>query len=151
MLKISLDKPTYSPGGTITAVIALSLDKPTKARGIFARLFCTERNMVKLSKVMDQYDLDRAAELGTPYSGTIKWREEERDSVFYDQEKKISNEGDYSSGIFVARFALPANAPPTSREFGHDNKITEWKLSAKLDIPLAPDTSHAVEVFVEGI
>ena len=49
------------------------------------------------------------------------------------------------------QFDLPANATPTSLEFGHDNKITMWKISAKLDLPFATDESCDADVFVEGL
>jgi hypothetical protein len=101
--------------------------------------------------VIDKYDLDRAAELGVPYSGTVKWHDEERDYVSFDQEKKIAGQGLFLEGVYEARFRLPQNASPTSREFGHDSKTTVWKISAKLDIPLAPDKSDEKEIVVQGL
>jgi hypothetical protein len=150
MLSVLPNRPFYAPGDTIIAVITLILDKPAKARGIYARLECIEKSKVKVSKVIDQYDLDRAAELGVPYSGTIKWREEERLTVFFEEEKKISNEGDYSSGTFLAKFILPKNAPPTAKDYGQGGKTTEWRITAKLNIPLAPDENGTTEVIVKA-
>lgn len=150
-LSISPDRDSYAPGETITATISLSLPKPAKARGIFATLACEERSRVQTTRVMTQHELMHERELGIPHTNDIKTEVHETSGMRFPQEKKIRPEGLFGSGIFKVEFQLPPDAPPTSREFGHDNKIHIWKLRAKLDIPLAPDINTEKEIFVSGL
>ena len=151
MITISLDKSSYRAGDTIIAKIDLRLDQPTRARGIYAKLVCSERKKVKVDRVMDKYDYDRQRDLGVPVSTNIISVTEERSRAWFAQEKKIMGEGDFLSGAYGIQFTLPQNAPPTSREFGHDNLMHVWKVNVKLDIPLAIDENADCEVFVEGL
>ena len=152
MLRIELGKPTYSPGETVSAHVITNPAKPIQARGLFIRLACFERKIVAVDRVIDKYDLDRAAELGVPYSGTIKWRDEERDSVVFEKEAKVCGEREFSGEeYFDVTIDLPKDAAPTIEELGHDSKTIRWTLSAKLDIPFAPDANCDVEVVVEGL
>jgi len=151
MLTIETDQDSYSAGDTIIATVKLRLGKKTKARGIYVRLVCRERELVKTTTVMDRYDYDRDKEMSIPYSSHMETKTEERDRVFFEQEKKVCGEGEFLEGVYEAGFILPKNAPPTSREFGHDNRIHVWKISAKLDVPFALDKNAEKEIFVEGL
>ncbi|MFA6214398.1 MAG: hypothetical protein WC717_03925 [Candidatus Micrarchaeia archaeon] len=152
MMSISLDRASYAAGDIVTATISLRREKPAKARGVYASLSCTEQHQVKTTVVIDQYTLDRHKEMGIPYSSNIETRTVKRDSVLFSQEKKLSGEREFSGEeAFTVQFTLPRNASPTSHEFGHDGKIHIWKLSAKLDIPMAMDDNASKEVVVEGL
>ena len=151
MVKISLDNDSYMPGGTITATVTVSLGSPTKARGLYAKLICTEGRIHRRTVVMDKYMLDREHELGVPYTTNTQQEEEMRSRVIFEQEKKVAGEGNYSSGTFTVSFTLPENAAPTSHDFGHDDRTHVWKLSAKLDLPLALDKGDEAEVIVGGL
>ncbi len=50
MISISLDKPSYKAGDAVIATISIKLDKPTSARGIFAKLVCSEKKKSKRKK-----------------------------------------------------------------------------------------------------
>ena len=152
MISISLDSPSYSAGGIINATICVSLKKTTKARGLFATLSCTERKQVKTQVMLDKYDFERDREMGQPYSSHMETKTETRENILSNQEKKICGEREFSGEEnFTVQFVLPANAAPTSREYGHDNTIHLWKLSVKLDIPFAIDDNADADVFVEGL
>ena len=151
MISISLDKGSYSPGESIRATVTVRLDKPVRARGIYARLVCNERKKVKVDRVMDQYDIDRRKELGVPHSTNIVTTTEERTRVWFEQEKKVAESAEFYEGSYDVVFNLPSGAPPTSYEFGHDGMVHVWKMSVKLDIPLAPDENDEIEVVVSGL
>lgn len=150
-MTITLDKAEYYPGDAVEATIRLELDDAVKARGVFARLTCMERKKVKYTRHIPQAEIEEKRRLGlyteVPY--TTEERVEERTT--YDEEKKIGNEGGYKEGEFKVKFVIPANARPTSREFGHDSRIDVWNLHAKLDIPFAKDVNADQEVFVAGL
>jgi len=151
MLAIETDRDAYSAGDTVIATVKLSLDKRTKARGVYVRLVCKERKMVKTTTVMDRYDYDRDREMSVPYSSHMETKTEERTKNWFEQEKKVCGEGEFVEGTYEVRFSLPKNAPPTSHEFGHDNLIHVWKISAKLDVPFAIDKNAQKEIFIEGL
>ena len=152
MISISLDRASYAAGGAITATISVSQKKPVKARGLSATLSCAGRRQVKTDVVLDQYDFSRDEKLGIPYSSNMKTRTDELDSVVFSQEKQICGAREFSGeAVFTVQFALPANAAPTSREFGHDNAIYIWNMSVRLDIPMAMDEHAVADVFVEGL
>lgn len=151
MIAIKTDKSSYAAGDTIIATVRVSLKKKLKARGIFVRLVCRERKLVKTMAIMDRYDYERDREMSVPYSSHMETRTEERSRSWFEQEKRICGEGEFFEGEYEARFALPKNAPPTSHEFGHDNLIHIWKISAKLDVPFALDKNAEKEILVEGL
>ena len=152
MLLIDPDSVSHAAGDTMTASITVILEKPVKARGLFATLVCNERKLVKSTVVLDKYDFERDKEMGQPYSSHMETKTEELGRTAYEQEKKICGERTFSGEeAFTVQFTIPKSAPPTSREFGHDNTIHIWKLRAKLDIPLALDENAEAEIFVEGI
>jgi len=152
MISITLDSPSYSAGGIINASILVSQKKATKARGLYATLFCTERKQVKTTVVLDRYDYDRDREMGQPYSSHMETKTEMRENVIFNQEKRICDAREFSGEeTFTAQFVLPKNASPTSHELGHDNLIHIWKLRVKLDIPFAIDENADAEIFVEGL
>ncbi|MCX6771342.1 MAG: hypothetical protein NTX79_04770 [Candidatus Micrarchaeota archaeon] len=152
MISVSLDRASYAAGDTITATISVSQQKPLSARGLSAALSCTERRQVKTEVQLDKYDFDRDEKLGIPYSSNMATKTEELDSVISSQEKALSGAREFfGEEKFTAQFALPPDAAPTSREFGHDSTIHIWKLRAKLDIPMAMDENAETEVFVEGL
>ncbi|MFA6328272.1 MAG: hypothetical protein WCY41_02420 [Candidatus Micrarchaeia archaeon] len=152
MLSVSLDRASYSAGDTISATISVRQQKPLEARGLSAALACSARKMVKTTVVLDRYDYDRDREMGQPYSSHMETKTEERGSTAFEQEKQVCGKRTFSGDeTFTVQFTLPANAAPTSREFGHDNAIYIWKLRVKLDIPFAIDENAEAEVFVEGL
>ncbi len=151
MLAITLDRDSYAAGDTVRAAVSLTLKKPVRARGLFARLVCVERHKVTEQRIMDAYDYARERELGGFKETHLQPVTTVHENVVADMKRDISGEGEYSSGERVVEFALPPNAQPTSHEFGHDNKTFVWKLSVKLDIPLAIDENAEKEVFVEGL
>ncbi|MFA6907436.1 MAG: hypothetical protein WC263_01270 [Candidatus Micrarchaeia archaeon] len=152
MISISLDSSSYPAGGTINAAIIVSQKKAVKARGLYATLSCTERKQVKTQVMLDKYDFERDREMGQPYASHMETRTETRESIPFSQEKKISGGREFSGEeTFSVQFVLPANAAPTSREYGHDNAIYAWALRVKLDIPFAIDENADAEVFVEGL
>ena len=152
MISIALDSSSYSAGGILNATISVSQKKPVKARGLYATLSCTERKQVKTQVVLDKYDYDRDREMGQPYSSHMETKTETRENIVFSQGKKICDEREFSGEEnFTVQFTLPANAAPTSREYGHDNTINIWKLRVKLDIPFAIDENADADVFVEGL
>jgi len=152
MMSISLDRASYAAGDTITATISVREAKPLPARSLVATLACNERKLVKTTVVLDRYDYDRDRELGQPYLSHMETKTEERQKAAFEQEKQLCGAHTFSGEEnFTVQFALPANAQPTSREFGHDNAIYVWKMHAKLDIPMAIDEHAEAEVFVEGL
>ena len=151
MLEIHLHSQSFRPGEPVRATIRLALAKPVKARSLAATLECFEKRRVEVQKVLDQYELDRRKELGIPPAGNMITTTEERSSTIFSREQVISGETDYSRGEYRVSFPLPADAKPTSREFGHDGKIHVWTLRAKLDVPRAIDENAETEVIVSGL
>ncbi len=151
MILITLGKPGYAPGETISAQIRVSLKKPVKARGIVATLVCVERRLEKRTRVMDAYDHRENQELGIPRSTHLETEMHESSKAWFKQEKKVSEEGMYKEGTFNVEFELPRDAKPTSHAFGHDNLIHIWTLRVKLDVPMALDENAEKEVFVSGL
>lgn len=152
MISISLDRAAYAAGDTITATISVRQGRPVEARSLTATLTCSERKLVKSQVVLDRYDYDRDKEMSIPYSSHMETKTEQRVRTAFEQERKLCGKRTFSGEEnFTAQFSLPANAAPTSREFGHDNAITLWKLRAKLDVPYAFDDNAEAEVMVEGL
>lgn len=142
------DKEEYLPGETVNATIRISLGKPVKARGIFAVLYCDEMTKVSVERVMTDFERQQRRELGMFADTHLKKDTDYRHKIVHKQEKKIAGEGEFSSGEYEVSFALAQNAHPTDLEYGHNNKIVQWKLKAKLDIPLAPDLNAEKEIIV---
>ena len=151
MLKISVDKKSYAPGETIAASITLVLEKPVKARGIFAQLYCNEQKIEDSFTIIDDAEKRRIEDLGLHVHSTVKEVKSEVDEELFLQEKQVGNQTEYASGTFACAFTLPQDAPPTSYEFGADKKIHIWHLCAKLDVPFAPDMNDEIEILVSGL
>jgi hypothetical protein len=151
MISIKPWQSSYAPGEAINATITLRLDKPMRARGITAKLYCHEQKQVKTNVVLDKYEFDRDKEMGNPYVSHMETKTEIRQRDFLTQVKKVGGGDEYSSGEYTVMFLLPPNAPPTSHEFGHDGLIHIWRLKATLDIPLALDENDEVEINVSGL
>jgi hypothetical protein len=151
MITIVPENPSYAPGETINASITLRLGKPVRARSLTARLHCHEQKQVKTTVVLDKYEFDRDKEMGNPYVSHMETKTEIRERDILSQVKRISGGDEYNSGEYSVSFTLPANAPPTSHEFGHDDTIHVWKLKVTLDIPLAIDENEEVEISVSGL
>ena len=150
MLSIKLDKESYRAGETINVSVGLKLQKPVKIRGLTVELACYEKLKVKDTRVMDEYDYARKRELGlSPTTNLTTTITEEDERLFY-QKREFSG-GEYCDEVFDAAFTLPPDAPPTSLEFGHDDKTFAWKVFAKLDVPFALDENAEADVFVEGL
>ncbi|MBN2121746.1 hypothetical protein JW721_01650 [Candidatus Micrarchaeota archaeon] len=151
MMRITLDKGSYWPGEKITATIKIDYGKPVKARGLYAKLICKEREIIERTTYMTEDDYRREKELGLQRSSHMKTTKEEEEEVLFEKKIKLAEEGEFSSGEYTAEFTLPKNAEPTSHEFGHDKKIHVWWLKVNLDIPWALDKKEEKEVFVEGL
>ena len=150
MLSIKLDKDSYKAGDTINVSVELKLSKPVKIRALVVEFACFERKKVKVTRELDDYDFARRRELGLVYTSNVTTEVVEEGSRLFYQKKEFSG-GEYCNESFDVGFAIPADAPPTSLEFGHDNKTDIWKVFAKLDVPLALDENAEADVFVEGL
>lgn len=150
MMKITLDRSSYRAGETVNVSVQLKLSKPVKARAIVVEFACYERKKVKVTRELDDFDYARRRELGLVYTSNVTTDVVEEGTRKFYQIKEFSG-GEFMEGAFDVSFTLPQDAPPTSREFGHDDKTFVWKVSAKLDVPLALDENAEAEVFVEGL
>jgi hypothetical protein len=151
MIRITLDKGSYWPGGKVVATIKIGYKKPVKARGLYAKLTCKEREVIERTSHMTHDEHRRRKELGLHRTSHMKTVKREESEVLFKREAKLAGEGEFSSGEYEAEFTLPKDAKPTSHEFGHDKKIHVWRLKVNLDIPWALDKKAEKEVFVEGL
>jgi hypothetical protein len=151
MIGLKMDKERYWPGEETTATITLDFGKPVKARGLYAKLSCKERETVEKTEYMTQDDYRRQKELGMQPSSHMKTVTREEEETLFEKEVKLSGEGEYSQGEYTATFIIPKDAKPTSHEFGHDKKIHVWMLRVKLDTAWALDKRVEKEIFVEGL
>lgn len=142
------DKNSYYGGQTVTAEITLKFKKPIKMRGIQAELYCHQKQRIKKRWQMDTHDYRLDTELGIPRYRNVKTRFVHTASVIHKRTKKIAGEGEYSKETFKVKLDLPYDAPLTSYEFGHDNKIYKWFLKVKLDVPLNVDKNAKTEILV---
>ncbi len=148
---VALDKTSYSAGEAVHARVSLELPRPTKVRGVYAVLTCSERKKEQVTRMMTPDEQQRRQDLGVPYSTDLKTEIREHSSNWFFQEKKIAGEQILYKAELSASFQLPHNAMPTSLEFGHDNAIHIWRLTVRVDIPLALDMNASAEVHVEGL
>lgn len=151
MIRIETDKRSYWPGEKITATILLDFRKPIKARGLYAGLWCQEKEKRKTTTYLDAYDYRMEKELGIPRSTHMKTVTREEEETLFEKEVRIAGEGEYTKGEFTLNFTLPRDAKPTSYEYGHDSKIHSWKLKVRLDIAMGLDKNAEKEIFVEGL
>lgn len=151
MISLLLDKEKYMKGDKVNLKIILNLEKPINVRGVYASLLCHEKKKIVLVREMDHYDYNEEKSLGLLRSTNIKKTVDYRDDIIYREDKVVAPAGIYFKEEFLINFYIPHNAPPTSKEYGHDNKINFWELEAKLDIPLAFDKRAIKEIFVEGL
>jgi len=147
---LSVDKGEYASGETVKAMMRLSLGKPTKARQLVAILYCDEMTKVSVERVMTDFERQQRREIGLFADTHLKKDTSYRHKIIHRQEKKVAGEGEFSSGEYEIEFVLPADALPTDHEYGHNNRIIEWKLKAKLDIPFALDINAEKEIVVSG-
>lgn len=150
-ISIRLDRHEYVAGDEITATVVVDLEKPVKARGIYASLVCTEKEKKKITRHMPQAEIEERRRLGLYTEVPFTYEERVEDHVTHREERKVAGSGTFQKGEYVAKFRIPGTARPTSRVFGHDNRITAWHLNAKLDIPLALDVNAHEEVVVGGL
>ncbi len=150
-IEIMLDKDEYAAGDTITATVLLSLGKAVKTRGVFAELVCTEKRKVNITRHIPQSEIEERKKLGLYTEVPFTKEERVEEHVIHREVKRLGEEGGYQQKEFSVKFALPQNAQPTSREFGHDSKIHIWTLRVKLDVPFALDINAEREVFVSGL
>ncbi|MEM3422276.1 MAG: hypothetical protein QXF35_03265 [Candidatus Bilamarchaeaceae archaeon] len=151
MIEVALEKSSYSPGEVINGKIILNFEKKIKTRGIYGTLLCHEKKKIVSVREMDYYDYNEDKSLGVPRSSNLRTTVQYRDDIIYREDKVIAQEGTYFKETFPFSFSLPKNAAPTSKEYGHDNKINFWELEVKVDIPFAFDKRKIIEVFVEGL
>ncbi|VVB98622.1 Uncharacterised protein [uncultured archaeon] len=150
-MAIFLNKSEYRAGDEVEATIRLDLGKPTKARGLFATLIGTEQKKTTRTRHIPQAEIEEKRRLGLYTEVPFTQETQIEDRVIFQEEKKVAGEGAFEKGEYNISIRLPPGAPPTSREFGHDNKINVWKLNVKLDIPFAIDVNASHEVFVGGL
>ncbi|MEM0359885.1 MAG: hypothetical protein QXK06_00930 [Candidatus Diapherotrites archaeon] len=141
-IELTLEKFNFSPGDTIKGRIVLSMNKPTKARGIKARLW-GERTITRTS----YYN-----------SGP---RTEKRNQIIFNFELPLDGEKEYSSGEYEFEIKVPNNILQSQQ--APDGVIGElakaaaflggsfasqprWYLEAKLDIPGGMDVSKRVQI-----
>ncbi len=150
-ITILLNKSGYSKGDEVEAAISVDLDKPIKARGIVATLIGVQQNKTTHTRHIPQAEIEEKRKLGVytdvPY--TQETKVEQR--VIFKQDKLVAGDGTFQKGEYKVSIRLPADAPPTSLEFGHDNQMNTWKLNVKLDIPFALDINASHDVFVGGL
>ncbi|MBM3228815.1 hypothetical protein FJZ26_00115 [Candidatus Parvarchaeota archaeon] len=151
MIKLSVDKESYLPGQTINASAAIVLSKPIHARGMSARLYCAQKKEVESLTYLTQEERGWMRQLGEHPHSEIKEVKHEVDSDVFVQEKLVCGSGTFKDQVVSFSFTLPANAPPTSYELGHDGKIHIWHLEVKLDVPFAFDKQADVEIKVSGL
>lgn len=151
MIKINFSKSSYWPGDEVHAEVVVSLQKPLKARGLYAVVDCVERKHVVTKKYLDHYDYERMKEMGVTPTTNIQISHREEHNKTFHREFRIGGEREYCKETFPVKFTLPADAAPTSHDFGHDGKIHIWRLRVRLDIPFALDENAEAEVFVEGL
>ncbi len=150
-INVFLNKSEYLPGEEIEATIQLDLDKVVKARGIYATLACMEKKKMTHTRHIPQAEIEERRRLGLYTEVPFTQTETIEDRTIFREEKKVAGEAGYQKEEFRVKFRLPADAAPTSREFGHDNKTNIWNLHVKIDIPFAPDVNADHEVFVGGL
>ncbi|MFA5076865.1 MAG: hypothetical protein WC488_00350 [Candidatus Micrarchaeia archaeon] len=149
---ILLDKTGYAPGEEIKGTIKLGLDKPIKARGIFVSLHCHEKHKIKYVRNIPLDEVEEKRKLGLYISPPYIMTEERvEEHEHHHEEKKIAGEGTYLNEEFTFSMTLPADARPSSKIYGHDDRIVEWFVKMKIDIPLAPDINESKEVYVSGL
>ncbi len=150
MISIAFDKGSYCAGETMNVSVHLKMEKPVKARALVVEFACYERRKVKVTRELDEYDFARRRELGLVYTSNVTTEVVEESTRRHYQKKEFTG-GEFSNAVFEAAFSIPADAPPTSLEFGHDGKTFAWKVFAKLDVPLAIDENAEKDVFIEGL
>ena len=150
-IHIICDKESYNPGEEIHITVELHFDGPVKARAIYAQLYCMEKFKRTTTRAVPYAEIQEKKRLGlyVDEGYTQEERIDEQNKMVV--EKKLGGEKSYRTDELKASLRLPGNANPTSHEFGHDNKITVWKLDIKVDIPLAPDIHEVKEIFVAGL
>jgi len=152
MLSITTDKQQYMPGDIINIEVRFTGNKTIKARSLSATLWCAERKRIQRTRVIDSYDFAREKELGMAPTTNVRTETLEEERTPYERTNELAGSREYNSGeTFSGKFIIPGNAPATSHEWGHDNKIDIWKLKAKLDIAWAPDENSEIEIFVGGL
>lgn len=147
-ISVILDKNEYSAGETIEATVELNLSRVVKARAIFAKLTCNEKKKTKHTRHIPRDEIEEKRRLGLYTEVPFTQVEIIESRTIFKDEKKIADNGNYLKEKFTIMFKLPSDAASTSREFGHDNKITIWNLHVKIDIPFAIDITVDKEVFV---
>lgn len=150
-MSIELNKGEYYPGEEIQAIINLNLEKPVKARGIFATLLCAQKQKRKYTRHIPLAEIEEKKRLGLYTEVPFTYEERIEERTAFHEEKQVSGEAFYQKGEYSVKFRLPADALPTSRVFGHDDKITVWTLGAKLDVPFALDINAQTEIQVAGL
>ncbi|MFA6530423.1 MAG: hypothetical protein WCT31_01740 [Candidatus Micrarchaeia archaeon] len=150
-IKIETNKEEYFPGDNLHVRFNLIFQKPVKARAIIATLVCSEK-IKKIEYRSIPYDeKKRMEELGVVVTSPVKPVEVFRDSESFRAEKKIAGQGEYADQGLETFFEIPQNAHPTSRMYGHDDRITAWKLHVKIDISMSPDINAEKEIIVGGL
>ncbi len=140
-IELKLDKLEFCPGETIQGTIQLTLKKPLKARGVFAK-FWGENEV-------------RSTSAGKTTTTTQKYSE---------IEKNLDGEKEYStpSGPLAYNFSIviPDNVYPKLdlgdnmagkivnflQDAGYQNM--RWYVGANLDLPLAFDISKKIQIQV---
>lgn len=150
-IEIFTDKEEYMPGEVIRARVQIRLDKPVKIRGVHAYLILLEDIKSKTTRAVPLSEVNERERLGLYTDVQFTYEERVDHHAHTVSESLLDGEGAIHEKEYQLSMRLPDDASPTSREFGHDNKIVLWNLDVKLDIPLAPDIHGVKEIFIGGL
>lgn len=147
-ISVKLDRPQYRAGEEIIATIMLNLEKPINARGLYATLSCIQKENKKIVRHMPQAEIEEKKKLGLYTEVPFTYEERVVENIIYRKERKLDAAKEYQKEEYTVKFKLPSDALSTSQVFGHDNKINNWSLHVKLDVPFALDINCNIEVCV---
>jgi hypothetical protein len=149
--EIMTNSDSYNPGETVMLFARFKSDKPVKARSVSVILICHEKEKKTELHHIPHDERRRMEELGLVVTTPVKPVDVFSDKDTYKKEKTIKIEKEISDERYEFHFELPKDAHPTSYEMGHDNRLTNWHLLAKIDIPMAPDINKKKEIIVKGL
>ena len=132
-LTITLDKPSFNIGESITGKVTLDLKKPKKAKGLRVSVYLeyeTEQEVIR--------------NVGSPPRPT---RQIERHSEkFGTQTANLDTEKEYPAGHIDYPFSIPT-AKTNAAPFGFSRKLG-WFIDASLDVPMSVDVGKKQQLNV---
>jgi sporulation-control protein spo0M len=133
-IDITLEKPNYIRGGTISGTVTLTLGKPVKARGMSISLIGEGKTRVTTPST-------GRAQIQT-YATTVTCT-----TRFYNSEQQLDGEKEYSEGQehYFFETKIPANVLDVRPRIIGGIK---WYLVAKLDIPHGLDVTKKLRMTI---